>query len=161
MVSLSPYHRIHPLNRTRIARPTRASRQERRRLLGTSGGLLLAFSLSPEERTWIRVGGDGVIAVLEEGPTGEGMVDERLTALVQAQIEGEGGLGVQPLPLRIAGATIREMLLAAAAQVWCVPVSACRTIRGAVIHHETGERLPFDKLAALAALLPIPFFILR
>ena len=107
------------------------------------------------------MGGDGVIAVLEEGPTGEGMVDERLTALVQAQIEGEGGLGVQPLPLRIAGATIREMLLAAAAQVWCVPVSACRTIRGAVIHHETGERLPFDKLAALAALLPIPFFILR
>ncbi|HXE89439.1 MAG TPA: xanthine dehydrogenase family protein molybdopterin-binding subunit [Terriglobales bacterium] len=57
-------------------------------------------------------------------------------------------------PLRRAGATAREMLIAAAAQTWGVPAKECRAEKGAVWH---GQRsLPYGELVEKAAQLPLP-----
>jgi len=58
--------------------------------------------------------------------------------------------------LRKAGATAREMLIAAAAENWNVPASACRAERGTVVHVATGRKLTYGKLAAAAARQKVP-----
>jgi len=58
--------------------------------------------------------------------------------------------------LREAGALGRELLVAAAARRWSVSPGECRAERGAVIHPQTGERVPYLSLAAEAATLPLP-----
>ena len=58
--------------------------------------------------------------------------------------------------LRRAGAVARLMLVTAAAREWDVPVSACRTEAGAVLHPASGRRLRYGALALAAASLPVP-----
>ncbi|HEX7156061.1 MAG TPA: molybdopterin cofactor-binding domain-containing protein, partial [Burkholderiaceae bacterium] len=58
--------------------------------------------------------------------------------------------------LRKAGATAREMLIAAAAQQWKVEPSACRAAASVVIHEASGRRLSYGQLAAAAARLTPP-----
>lgn len=57
---------------------------------------------------------------------------------------------------RLAGAAAREMLVAAACEVWGVPRSECRAHQGLVIHQATARRLRYGELAARAAALPAP-----
>jgi len=59
-------------------------------------------------------------------------------------------------PLRKAGATAREMLISAAAATWNVDRSTCHAEQGVVIHTPTKRQLPYGKLAARAALVPVP-----
>ncbi len=60
-------------------------------------------------------------------------------------------------PLRIAGATAKGMLIAAAAKRWGVPDSACRAEGGGVVSHpETGRSLTYGVLASEAAALRPP-----
>ena len=59
-------------------------------------------------------------------------------------------------PLRQAGAAGREMLIAAAAKQWGVPVTECYA-RDAAVHHESSKRsLGYGALAEAAAKLPVP-----
>ena len=58
--------------------------------------------------------------------------------------------------LRKAGATAREMLIAAAAGTWNVPTSQCRAETGIVIHNPTQRKLGYGELTSKAAQLPIP-----
>ncbi len=58
--------------------------------------------------------------------------------------------------MREAGATARLMLVTAAAQSWGVPVAACTTDRGEVIHEPSGRRVKYGALVARAAALPVP-----
>jgi CO/xanthine dehydrogenase Mo-binding subunit len=48
------------------------------------------------------------------------------------------------------------MLVSAAALTWGVPESECVTEPGQVVHRATGRRLPYGRLAARAARLPVP-----
>ena len=59
-------------------------------------------------------------------------------------------------PLRKAGATAREMLISAAAATWNVDRSTCHAEQGVVIHTPTKRQLPYGKLAARAAQVPVP-----
>ncbi len=59
-------------------------------------------------------------------------------------------------PMRVAGATARQMLETAAAQTWNVPVGECRAQNGFVVHASSGHKLSFGDLAKLAAALPVP-----
>src|SRR5438094_9453763 len=59
-------------------------------------------------------------------------------------------------PLRKAGATAREMLVTAAAETWKVDRATCRAEQGVVIHVPSRRRLPYGRLAARAASLPVP-----
>ncbi|HEY4048118.1 MAG TPA: molybdopterin cofactor-binding domain-containing protein, partial [Acidobacteriaceae bacterium] len=57
---------------------------------------------------------------------------------------------------RVAGATLRMMLVEAAAQRWKVPVSECQTDLHTVVHGSTGRRLSYGELATAASKLSIP-----
>lgn len=57
--------------------------------------------------------------------------------------------------LRKAGATAREMLIAAAAHAMGVPARECRTEQGFVLH-TSGRKMSYGELAPLAATLPPP-----
>ncbi len=58
--------------------------------------------------------------------------------------------------LRRAGATVREMLITAAAQTWDVDRSSCRAENGSVIHAPTSRKLTYGELVETAAGLPVP-----
>jgi isoquinoline 1-oxidoreductase subunit beta len=58
--------------------------------------------------------------------------------------------------LRRAGATAREMLIAAAAVRWKVPASQCRAQDGAVVHEPSGQRATYGALAEAAAAMTVP-----
>ena len=60
------------------------------------------------------------------------------------------------LPLRRAGAEVRERLISAAAAAWGVPASACRAERGEVFHPPSGRRIGYGDLAERAAALAAP-----
>jgi len=59
-------------------------------------------------------------------------------------------------PLRRAGATARNLLIAAAAQTWGADVDACRAEKGEVIHVPTGRKVSYGNLVDVAATLPVP-----
>jgi isoquinoline 1-oxidoreductase beta subunit len=58
--------------------------------------------------------------------------------------------------LREAGATVRMMLIAAAAKQWKVDPATCKADRGTVIHLPTKRSLAYGALTAAAAALPVP-----
>lgn len=57
--------------------------------------------------------------------------------------------------LRLAGATAKAMLVAAAAQAWNVPASEIRVSEG-VLSHGSGREATFGEMADRAAQLPVP-----
>ena len=58
--------------------------------------------------------------------------------------------------LRRIVAAAREMLIAAAAEGWRVPVSECTAANSIVTHGPSGRTKNYGTLATLAASLPIP-----
>ncbi|MFC1546924.1 molybdopterin cofactor-binding domain-containing protein [Candidatus Neomarinimicrobiota bacterium] len=58
--------------------------------------------------------------------------------------------------LRTAGATAREMLIAAAVQTWGLPRGECRAENGTIVHAPTKKVLTFGELVTTAATLPVP-----
>ncbi len=59
-------------------------------------------------------------------------------------------------PMLKAGATAREMLIAAAAQKWGVDKSQCRAENSVVIHTPTKRTASYGSLAEAAAKIPVP-----
>ncbi len=57
--------------------------------------------------------------------------------------------------MRMAGATAREMLIAAAAKYWNVAPTSCKAQKGMVIH-SSGKKLTYGQLVNDAANLPVP-----
>ncbi|MHC8314139.1 xanthine dehydrogenase family protein molybdopterin-binding subunit [Pseudomonas sp. LB3P31] len=58
--------------------------------------------------------------------------------------------------LRMAGATARALLIAAAARQWKVGVDSCATEEGRVLHSASGRSLGYGELVSVAAHLPAP-----
>ncbi len=68
---------------------------------------------------------------------------------------GSTGTAVSFDRYRQAGAAARQMLIAAAAQTWCVPASEVRATKG-VLAHASGRSATYGSVAALAATLAPP-----
>ena len=60
------------------------------------------------------------------------------------------------MPMRRVGAAARQMLEAAAAARWSVPVSEVKAVQHEVVHEASGRRLGYGELAAEAAKQPVP-----
>jgi isoquinoline 1-oxidoreductase subunit beta len=58
--------------------------------------------------------------------------------------------------LRKAGAAAREMLIAAAAGKWAVPIAECQAAQSVVTHKPSGRTLRYGEVAEAAAKLPPP-----
>src|SRR5690606_18678549 len=60
------------------------------------------------------------------------------------------------MPMRRVGAAARQMLEAAAAARWSVPVSEVKAVKHEVVHTASGRRLGYGELAADAAKQAVP-----
>ena len=65
-------------------------------------------------------------------------------------------IATSQLFLRQAGATAREMLIAAAAARWNVPPSECVAQMSTVVHEPSGRAVTYGAIAAEAAKMPVP-----
>ena len=90
----------------------------------------------------------------EQAPPSEALYGNKLVGF---QVTG-GSTSIRAFyePLRQAGATARQMLIAAAAATWNVDATSCRAEKGSVIHVPTGQRLDYGALADKAAKMPVP-----
>src|SRR3984893_4077855 len=59
-------------------------------------------------------------------------------------------------PMRLAGATARQMLETAPTQTRNLPVNECQAKNGFVLHSPSGRKLAYGDLAKLAATMPVP-----
>ncbi|MFN3782294.1 MAG: molybdopterin cofactor-binding domain-containing protein [Spirosomataceae bacterium] len=59
-------------------------------------------------------------------------------------------------PLRLAGATARQMLREAAAKSWNVPIEEVSTASGTLYHDKSGKSANYGDMATLAAQVPLP-----
>ena len=75
---------------------------------------------------------------------------------IRLRTSGSGSTVGSYNALRKAGATAREMLIAAAAERWGVDASSCRADQGTVTHLATGRSLTYGELAAAAARQRVP-----
>jgi len=129
------------------------------------------IAITPENviRLWVTRSemGQGVRTTLPMMLADELDVDWTQIQLVQAttgpqfkgirlRTSGSGSTVGTYMNLRKAGATAREMLIAAAAASWHVEPSACQAKSGSVIHEATKRRLTYGQLAAAAARQPVP-----
>ena len=129
---------------------------------------------------FVRIAPDGAVTIMAKNPEiGQGvktmlamLIAEELNAdwakieIEQAPLDAAkygrqfaGGSQATPInyePLRRVGAAARQMLVAAAAQVWSVAPDECRTEAGVVYHDKSQRSLAYGALAAEAAQLPVP-----
>src|ERR1700730_12289916 len=78
--------------------------------------------------------------------------DERLYAnpILGTQATGDSlSVRVTWAPLRMAGATARQMLVSRAAASWHVPADSCRAENAEVLHPLSGRKLSYGALAAM------------
>jgi isoquinoline 1-oxidoreductase beta subunit len=69
---------------------------------------------------------------------------------------GSGSMLLHYSPLRRAGATARDILIAAAAQTWGVAPAECHAEQGAVVHTASDRRLGYGELVGVAQGLKPP-----
>ncbi|HKA36961.1 MAG TPA: molybdopterin cofactor-binding domain-containing protein [Thermoanaerobaculia bacterium] len=146
-------------------------------LLGKRDAAGAPASFAPNQ--WLRVGADGrVTLVIARSEMGQG-VRTCLAMILADELEAEwpsisieqaspgplyedlntgGSDSVESswMVLRRAAAAAREMLIAAAAAQWQAKPAECRAENGSVLHAASARRLPFGRLAAAAARLPVP-----
>jgi isoquinoline 1-oxidoreductase beta subunit len=111
--------------------------------------LLLPYvSLEPEARRCVRALVSAELAVPEEC-IAVGSLEEERDRLIDLSRQAEHGL-------QACAALARSLLVAAAAEAWCVPDHRCRIAAGLIVGPGHGQILQPGDVAADAALIDIP-----
>lgn len=145
-----------------------------------SGGLQLSLGNGPFETNYIRVDRDGRVTLAASQTEIGQDISTAHTRIIADEMEadwarvtvvrvpldprrylpqgsgGSDGVISSYQRLRAAGAQVREVMRAAAARQWNVPVDECRAFNGEVIHDRSARKLGYGILAADAAALPLP-----
>jgi isoquinoline 1-oxidoreductase beta subunit len=69
---------------------------------------------------------------------------------------GSGSTMENYMPLRRAGATVRELMITAASANWKVPRGECVAKQGSVVHEKSSRRATYSELVEAAEKLPLP-----
>ena len=143
--------------------------------IDTTNANALGLELNP----YILINDAGKITLLNARPDmGQGtyqalpmlLAEELEVSLDQVEIrntDGQGKYGSQQsggsssvnsrwIPMRTAGAAVREMLISAAATKWQVPVSECFAENAKVVHKPTNKAFTYGELVAEASKLEVP-----
>lgn len=83
-------------------------------------------------------------------------IEQALASSISYLTGGSSAVRGRYNTLRKAGATVRDMLIAAAAKTWNVPATQCVAQSAKVLHTPTNRVLTYGALAALAATMPVP-----
>lgn len=104
--------------------------------------------------------GQGVFTSLPMILAEEAEIDfSRITVIQADNADGTGGSGSvwgSYIPLRQAGAQVREAMIAAAADRWGVSAAECRARSSSVVHSPSGRILSYANLVKDARRLPLP-----
>lgn len=148
----------------------------------SSASVAVAATAALEASAFVTVHRDGTVTIMAKNPEiGQGVktslpmivAEELGVAWEDVRVEqapydtgrfgpqyagGSTGVPTNWNRLRIAGATARELLIAAAAAQWSVDPSACRAVDGAVVHGSgnAARSIPFGDLVDAAAALEPP-----
>src|SRR5579864_3883328 len=69
---------------------------------------------------------------------------------------GSGSTRQNFTPLRQAGATVRQLMITAAAAKWNVPATECEAKKGSVLHEKSDRKASYGELVEAARKLPMP-----
>jgi isoquinoline 1-oxidoreductase beta subunit len=104
--------------------------------------------------------GQGVFTALPMVLAEEAELDWTRISVVQAEeCTGTGGSGSvigSYMPLRQAGAQVREVMISAAAQQWNVSRQTCFAQKSSVIHRPSGRSVSYGSLVEQARGVPLP-----
>ena len=104
--------------------------------------------------------GQGIYTALPMILAEEADIDWSRVQVVQSEFsQGTGGSGSVRgnfEPLRRAGATVRALMIAAAARAWNVSEGECTTAKSEVVHTVSGRKATYGELVDAARRLPLP-----
>jgi isoquinoline 1-oxidoreductase beta subunit len=133
-----------------------------------------ATSFAPD--VWVRLDADGTVTIqVAKSEVGQGVLTSLAMLLAEEldadwskvkveqaladrqfgdqKTDGSSSVSDSFYTMRSAGASARALLVLAAAKVWGVHQSTCRTQQGVVLHPPSGRRLPYGALIGVASTL--------
>ncbi|MGB5553265.1 MAG: molybdopterin cofactor-binding domain-containing protein [Flavobacteriaceae bacterium] len=133
-----------------------------------------------EMNSYLKIGDNGVVTIYTPNPEFGQNIRTSMPMLVAEELDvdwknvlveqapyhaekygfqftgGSRGISARWEPLRMAGATARHMLIAAAAQTWQVPVAEITAEAGVLQHAATNKSAGYGEMASMASTLDVP-----
>ncbi len=133
-----------------------------------------------EINSYLKIGDNGLVTIISPNPEFGQNVRTSMPMLIAEELDldwknvvveqapyhkenfgfqftgGSRGIMSRWEPLRMVGASARQMLREAAAQTWKVPMEEITTDAGMLIHKASNKSAGYGEMASIAATLPVP-----